>query len=391
VIVVDAVIVVILLAAIAAGAARGLVASIGALIGLIVGALAVYWLAPIVSGVVPWPVWRAVLVVALSIGLLAGGAALGSAFGMAIRRGVDRTPLRTVDRVLGAAASFVIAALTVSLVGSTVTAIGIPTVSSAVASSRVLQGIDSVIPAPVQATLAQVRGVVLSEGLPRLGIALPTIDASPQPPVKLDDPALAKAAASVARISGVAYACGKSLTGSGFVIARDEVLTNAHVVAGVQQPVVELPGRDALEGRIVYFDPEDDLAVVSVPGLDASPLRVTTTLGAGSSAVVAGYPFGGPFTMGDARVLSSGVVGVPDIYDARSTDRDIYALQATVSPGNSGGPLLTAAGSVAGLVFARSADSDDRGYAMTPTVFSDIVAEAPTLTAPVSSGRCAAE
>jgi len=92
--------------------------------------------------------------------------------------------------------------------------------------------------------------------------------------------------------------------------------------------------------------------------------------------------------MGDARVIDRGTVSVPDIYDARDAPRDVYSLAAAVKPGNSGGPLLTAAGTVAGVVFARAEDGSDRGYAMTSTVLSPVVAKAPTLTSTVSSGRC---
>lgn len=100
---VDVVLILLLALAVVTGAARGFVASLGTLIGVIAGGAAVYWLAPIVSGAVPWPAWRAVLVVAMSVALLLAGATIGSALGALVRRGVDRTPLRVIDRVLGAA------------------------------------------------------------------------------------------------------------------------------------------------------------------------------------------------------------------------------------------------------------------------------------------------
>jgi len=389
VLVVDVIVIVLLVAAVVGGATRGLVASIGMLVGLVAGGAAAYGLGPLIAGAIPLPAWRAVAVVGASIVLLAGGAALGSMLGLAVRKGVDRaTPLRVVDRVLGGGVSVVIAALVISLAGSSIATTGIPTVSPAVASSRVLRVIDALVPPPVASGLAELRGAVLSEGLPRLGVLFSPQPGTTAPPVRLDDPALTRAAASVARISGVAYACGMSLTGTGFVIADDELVTNAHVVAGVTRPIVELPGRSAVEGRVVYFDPTNDLAVIRARGLGARPLAVTPALAAGASAVVAGYPYGGPFTMGDARVIDRGTVSVPDIYDARDAPRDVYSLAAAVKPGNSGGPLLTAAGTVAGVVFARAEDGSDRGYAMTSTVLSPVVAKAPTLTSTVSSGRC---
>ena len=102
--------------------------------------------------------------------------------------------------------------------------------------------------------MAQLRGAA-EDGIPRLGQLLAPQFAPSIPDVALDDPALTAAAQSVARVSGVAFACGITASGSGFVVAPDRVMTNAHVVAGVDRPVVELPGREAREGRVVYFDP----------------------------------------------------------------------------------------------------------------------------------------
>lgn len=387
--VVDVVLLVVLVLAVIAGATRGFVASLGTLIGLIAGGAAVYWLGPLVSAVLPWPVWRAVIVTAMSVALLVGGAAVGSALGGLVRRGVDRTPLRGLDRVLGAAASLVIAALATSLVGSTLAGTGIPTVSSAVASSRVLGVIDDLTPDPITATLAKLRGDVLDAGLPNVGILLAPQPVGPAQPVALDDPELARASASVARIAGTAYACGISLTGTGFVVAPDRVVTNAHVVAGVDAPVVELPGVDAREGRVVYFDPVDDLAVIAVD-VDAEALPVTSTLPVGAAAVVQGYPYGGPFTQTPAQVLSVGTAEVPGIRGTGSALRSIYALAAAVQPGDSGGPLLTGDGDVAGVVFARAQNDESRGYAMTMDELSPVIGQAAGWDAAVSTGDCAA-
>ena len=273
--VVDVVLIGILLVALLVGVQRGLLASLGALIGLVLGGFAAFWLVPIVNDVWPWQNSRVIAVIALAVALMLGGAAAGGAIGAVLRRGVDRsTPLRVVDRLLGGALAVLAGALSLSLISSSVAATGTPGISTALASSQVLRAIDAVTPRPVAETLARVRSAVLDDGLPQLGVLL-DLDVQPTaPPVALDDPELAVAAASVARVSGVAYACGTSATGSGFVLAPDRVVTNAHVVAGVTAPIVELPGQPAREGRIVYFDAIDDVALIAVDDLGADAIPV---------------------------------------------------------------------------------------------------------------------
>ncbi len=388
-VVIDIVLIALLVFALVVGLQRGLLASLGVVIGVILGGLAGFWLVPVVNDFWPWQSTRAVTVIGVVILLLVIGASAGGAVGAALRRGVDRRrPLRVIDRILGGALAVLAGALSLSLIGSSIAATGAPLISTAIASSQVLRTIDAFTPRPVTEALARVRSAVLDDGLPQLG-ALLDLDVQPSaPPVALDDPELSVAAASVARVSGVAFACGTSATGSGFVIAPDRVVTNAHVVAGVETPVVELPGLPAREGRIVYFDPVDDLALIAVDGLGAAALPVVAPLSPGTAAVVQGYPFGGPFTMVGAEVISAGSVFVPDIYGDSSSLRDIYALAAEVNPGNSGGPLLTADGAVAGVVFARAEDDVDRGYAMTTAELEPVLAGAGGWTDAVSSGSC---
>ncbi|MCR2824443.1 MarP family serine protease [Microbacterium sp. zg.Y909] len=395
--IVDIVVIAVLVVALVMGIRSGLLAGVGALVGLAVGALVAYWVVPMIlpalSDVLPSPGWRSVAVIVGTLAFVGLAAGLGSALGSIGRRGVDRIRLGWLERVLGGALSVVVAALAVSLVAQTVVVSGNPLLSTMVSSSRLVRTIDTLTPPPVDAALAQVRGAFLEEGLPRLGDLFgPSVvldPAAPAPELALDDPRLQAAAQAVARISGVAYACGTSSTGTGFVAADDRIVTNAHVVAGVTDPVVELPDGTVRQGRVVYFDAADDLAVIAVADIEVAPLTIAATLATGDEAIVQGYPFGGPFSMGGARVLSVGAVEVPDIYETSSSPREIYALSASVRPGNSGGPLLTPGGEVAGVVFARAESGEDIGYAMTPAEFAPVVDQAPSLTQPVSTGSCA--
>ncbi len=369
------------------GFRNGFVRSLSAILGTVAGAAAAFFLIPVVAGIVPAPFWRTVLIVAASLVLLFGGYAAGRAIGQAVRGRAGRAP-GAIDRIFGALVNLVVAALVSALIAGSVGALGMPLLTQAVNGSAVLGVIDKLTPDPVAAALARLRGTVLAQGLP----SLPNPDGVTAPPTAPDVPTntspLAQAAQSVVRISGTAYACGQNQSGSGFVIARNRVITNAHVVAGVDQPVIEAPNGQTIESRIVYFDPEHDVAVLAVDGLGAAPLSLSPPLAAGDDAVVDGYPFGGPFTTGPAQVLAVTRLSVADIYDRDHVVREIYSLAAEVQPGNSGGPLLTTDGRIAGIVFAKSASDARLGYAMTDAEIQPVIARAPTLSAAVSPGAC---
>ena len=385
---VDIVLIVLLALALVVGIARGFLATVGFFAGLALGGVAAYWLIPTVGQWVTDPAWRGAAIVAAGVLLLLLGAALGTGVGNFLRRGADRIKLRVPERILGGVVNLAAGALALSFFAGTLTTAGVPVVSAALASSTVVRTIDRLTPDPVRAALAQLRGTVFADGIPRLGQLIQIGPVPRAPAIALDDEALTRAAQSVARISGTAYACGITASGSGFVVSDGRVVTNAHVVAGVDAPLVELPGRPAREGRVVYFDPVDDLAVIAVDDLDATALPVVPALAIGSAAVVQGYPYGGPFTSGNAQVVSEGTVPVPDIYGDQSAPREIYALDAVVRPGNSGGPLLTPTGEVAGVVFARSETDENVGYAMTPAELEPVLAQLGSLSTAVASGSC---
>lgn len=386
--IIDIVLIALLAIALIVGLSRGFLATIGFFAGLAAGAVAAYWVTPFVGQWVTAPAWRGPAMILTGILLLLIGSGLGSSIGAFFRRGADRIKLRVPERLLGGIVNVAAAALTVSFVAGSLTPVGLPVVSAALGSSAVVRTIDDLTPAPVRTALADLRGQVFAGGIPSFGSLIQIGPVPRTPEIALDDPALTQAAQSVARISGTAYACGITSSGSGFVVADDRIVTNAHVVAGVDTPLVELPGQPAREGRVTYFDPVDDIAVISVDQLDATPLPIVSTLAVGESAVVQGYPGGGPFTSGSAQILSEGTVPVPDIYNGSSAPRDIYAIAGIVRPGNSGGPLLSTSGEVAGIVFARSDTDDNVGYAMTPAELLPVMAQIDALSTPVASGSC---
>lgn len=387
--IVDIVLIVVLVGYLVYGSRMGFVRSVGAIVGAVVGGAIAFFVVPLVGGFIPTSEWRTIATLAIVVALLVAGHAAGSSIGDSIARRVARGPVRVIDRLLGAAVNLVGAALVLLLVATSAAPLGVPFLSQALSSSAVLRTLDSVTPAPVQSLLAKARSIVVSDTIPSITDALGGVTSSPAVPrVDTSTSALTTASRSVVRISGNAYACGQNQSGSGFVFARGLVLTNAHVVAGVNETVVESPGGQALSGRVVYFDPTVDLAVVRVRGLSTPPIAIGERLAAGKDAVVDGYPFGGPFTSGAARVVSVGAERVENIYGSRTHNRDVYTIAANVQQGNSGGPLLATDGTVAGLVFAKSATTANVGYAMTVDEIEPAMADAAGRTARADTGAC---
>ena len=389
-IVLDVLLIVLLIAYVVYGFRNGLSRSVFVIARVVAGAIAAFFVVPLLTSWVAWSWARPVVTVAATVFLVVAGHALGSTVGRGIRRGIERTPLSGLDRVLGAVVTGVAAALVASVVGSTVSQLGVPVLSRATAGSAVLRTINALTPDPVEAWVAQLKSIVADSGLPVISDALgggtPVI-----PEIDTGSAQLNTAAQSVVRITGNAFACGVSQSGTGFVVADDRVVTNAHVVAGVTEPVVESPGGEVIAGTIVYFDPVLDLAIIAVDGLDAGPLPLSDTVSQGTDAAVQGYPYGGPFTSGAARVLQVGTAQVDDIYGNSAQPREVYTLAADVRQGNSGGPLLTLDGAVIGVVFARSADTANVGFAMTMTELDPVAGQASALTTTVSSGECISE
>ncbi|MHB1172907.1 MAG: MarP family serine protease [Lacisediminihabitans sp.] len=370
------------------GFRSGLVVSLGGILGIVAGVLAAFFAIPLVAGWVVDSAWRVPAVLISALVLVVVGQMLGLAMGRAIRRGLDRTPLRIVDRLLGAALDFVVAALLMSMLAFSIGSLGVPFISQTIASSRVIATIDGLTPDPLKALLAQLRSIAAQDGLPVITGALAPASPLPVPDTSTNTAALNAAAKSVVKITGNAYQCGQNQSGSGFVVATGRIVTNAHVVAGVSEPVIEPPTGGAWRGKVVYFDPVHDLAVIAANGLPTTPLKLTRNLSSGDPAVFDGYPLGGPFQSKPATVQSVPTVELRDIYGNNPTPVQLYYLAANVQEGNSGGPLLNQAGQVAGVVFAKSVDTPAVGYALTTEELAPVAAEANSLTAQVGSGHC---
>jgi S1-C subfamily serine protease len=177
-------------------------------------------------------------------------------------------------------------------------------------------------------------------------------------------------------------------TGTGVVVRAGYVVTNAHVIAGARSIRV-FTARGPLVATAVFVDPDLDVALLRVDGLDLSPLIFATSEPVrGTVGATIGFPNGGSAVIGPAAVTDTYEAKGLDINGQRPVTREIIELQAVVDPGDSGGPFLLANGTVGGLVFAESRADPSVGYALSPTAVAAAITPAMGRTTAVSTGSC---
>ena len=201
--------------------------------------------------------------------------------------------------------------------------------------------------------------------------------------------AAARASASTVKVQG--FGCGGILTGSGFVVDKDLIVTNAHVIAGVRRPVVY--DRNGKHGATtVFFDPDLDIAFLKATNLSGSPLSLDPgAVAKGTITALLGYPEGGNLTVTPGIVGNRARVLGRNIYDSSVNRRMIYEVQANVQQGDSGGPMVLSDGRVAGITFAKAISQQGYGYTIAASEFADKIVSAESLTASVSTQNCAAD
>lgn len=331
------------------------------------------------------------LVGAVWLVAMAGDLALGR-LGLRL---MGRRHLSRPDAALGALASVLVTSF-VAWFAATATHASLPaSVAREVADSRLLGALDAVAPEAPRRWAASLATSIDEDRFPDV---FNSLSPDPEPSVSAPTSGVAavagvrQAAAGIVKIEASSDACGGS-EGSGWVVAPHRVVTNAHVVAGATTIRVQVGGTGhRTRATVVAYDPRTDLAILDAERMQATVLqRATGTLADGTSTAVAGFPLDGGYTVVAARVRNQIEATGRDIYSSGLVTRRIYSLRAVVRPGNSGGPLLTTSGRVAGTVFARSTTSTDTGYALSDAATDALLDRAASLTAPVSTQGCTAD
>jgi S1-C subfamily serine protease len=355
----------------------------GFVVGLIMGAILAVWAASSVAA----GAGRDFLVLFVFFGtaIVIGG--IGEAVGEHLSGTAERHRLGSLDQILGAVFGIFVALFAVWILAATFQRSSGPELATQIQDSRILQALNQSLP-PAPDVIAQLERALGATDFPQVFAGL---EPSPAPPVTGPNAAAINAAAAAGRSATVkieGLGCGGLVEGSGFIVARDLVATNAHVVAGITRPVVEDQNGDHV-GTVVFFDPNMDFAVIRVSGLTEAPLALdSANESRGLVGAVLGYPGGGPFTVSGAAILQREQAVGRNIYDNAIVTRSIYELQAVVRPGNSGGPLVTPNGQVVGVVFAMSTVNGDVGYALTSAEIAPDVNAAKSSNHQVSTQSC---
>jgi hypothetical protein len=364
-----------------------------------------------------WGYARGLIVGALSLAGFAGGALLGSRLGPLLLAEGSSSPYAPLAALIGALAFGAVLAAGLELLGFRLShrlgsrlgildgvggaalvgclGLGLVWIGGAVAlhtpgasdlrepiqRSAILQELNERLPpsGPILQALARFDPFPQIEG--------PAPDVAPPTAAIARDPDVERAGGSVVKVLGTA--CGLGVQGSGWIAADGVVVTNAHVVAGQDDTTVQVRGEGpSLDAQAIWFDSRNDLAILRVPGVSGvAALRLDVGAEEGASAAILGFPENGPYDVEAGRLGQTSTVVSQDAYGRGPVRRTITALRGLVRSGNSGGPMVDAAGRVVTTIFAASVSDGGRsGFGVPDSIVREALGRA---SGPVNTGPCA--
>jgi S1-C subfamily serine protease len=381
----------VLLGYISYGVKFGLAKSLLVAAGMVVGVAIAVLVSSVIVEAIATPDLRISAAAASGVGLVILGSSIGHTIGHLVttrfRTPRRRKRRRAAEHFAGALVLGLSVLMLISVMGFGIGNFGSPAVSRTFAGSVMINTVHKLMPESEEALIFQTLSLISK---PKGQVVIedfgsPIVET---PKVVAGNVSFAKVLKSVVRITGNGYECGQGMTGTGFVIATDRILTNASVVAGVKRPVVEEPDGQVLVGRVVFFDADANIAIIALEGLNAEPLKEGIMATAGETTVIVAHPLGGPAAITSARVQSVRTFNSPNIYGSGGSPRELYTLSSKMESGDSGAPVLTRDGDFVGIVFARAKDQEHVAYAMTLTELRPAIEKVSALTKTVSSGVC---
>jgi S1-C subfamily serine protease len=366
------------------GAAMQVISYVGLIVGLLLGAV----LAPRIAALSDRPSTQAT--VAMVTLLVAGGLGdlLGWLVGARVGRALGKRGFGSADAAAGILVSVVTILLTTWFLAFNLVQGPFPGLSRQIRESAVVRGLDAVLPRP-PSLLAQVRRFLNRFGFPEVFAGLPPAPARPVPDPSRGQVSDAVQAADQSTVKILGEACGRIQEGSGVFVAEGYVVTNAHVIAGVETPHIQRRNGVTSVATVTLFDPDLDLAILRFGESGPEPIPLATgDLDRGARGAILGYPGGGPLEVEAAAVRRTITAAGRDIYGEETVRRRVYELQAEIRPGHSGGPFVGVDGSLAGVVFAASTTNEGVGYALTAAQVRSQITIGSRRTEPVETGDC---
>jgi S1-C subfamily serine protease len=344
---VDLVIIVLLISAVIRGLQAGLVELSLSFGGLVLGLFIGSRLARLAAVHFSSPTYKLLVVLVIELGLAGGLWAAGLMLSRRFKPPAARRHLTKLNALAGGVLEVLFSLAIIWIAVSGLSNVGSYTIGSSVRHSFIIKKLDSILPAPPDA-LAQLEKIVSPNGFPNVFLGFEPQHTTISPKNKVNNQAVLADEQSVVKVQGVG--CGEVVYGSGFVVGKGLVVTNAHVVAGLKRPQV-VDGKKTYVSVPVWFDPNLDIAILKVTGLPDAPLVLSTnTLPNASAAATLGFPGGGSLVAQDGVIIDHVTAVGRNIYNRGVVSRDVYEIQASVQPGDSGGPLVAPDGTVAGVI-----------------------------------------
>jgi|688.fasta_scaffold38070_3 S1-C subfamily serine protease len=377
------------------GFRRGILRTVLSIIGLVVGGAAGAIATPSIQSLVSNSAFGFKPTIGLTSIIL--GSSLGmflfGVLGSFLRVVLLPLPfMKTIDSLIGFGLAIIAVASISSTLSSAAEVIPNKTVNNLFSQSQLISQIDLYLPERFKDAAQKIQNVITDSPLPEV---FKSLVESRITPTQLESdvaiPAIVtKSVASTVRIDGIAESCSAAMVGTGFIVSPERVITNAHVVAGVKEPVITLfNSQTQLGGRVIAIDRKKDIAIIFVPGLTGEKLTFIGPVTPNEIGFVVGYPNGGNLRTMPVSVTSEFESIGTDIDGNGETRRDVIVFGGDVKPGNSGGPLLNDQGQVLGVVFAADAENKNTGYALAPSEVAKLVSETSSVMQAIETGQCA--
>lgn len=390
--IVDLALLIVVLLSLVAGWRQGAFSAVFSAVGVVAGLVLGLTIAPLLLKLSESQVVRVLLLVAVVVLFVGVGNLVGATVGTHLRNSVRHRATQRLDSLLGAFFQALVTLIVVWCLAVPLAAAVPGKLGAGLRESRGLSALDAAMPPAMQQLPSKLAALIDESGLPPLVSPFARSNRQVEAPnsAVLNSELVRALRPSIIHVMGDAETCSRRLMGSGFVIADDYVLTNAHVVAGTEEVALDTVV-GVKQATVVLYDPDADIAVLHSPDLGIPALQWTDgTLPTSADAIVMGFPLSGPFEAIPVRIRARITIAGPDIYATGRVEREAYTIRGDIKQGNSGGPLLTPQGQVAGMIFGASVDATQTGYALTARQVLERIGDVQRLREPVGTGECVA-